>query len=67
MVDLAADQASAMAELHRSLAVFDLADLAAGVGGLQLAPANADHILRFELLAQLVTTLDREDPGSGRR
>ena len=64
MVDLAADQASAMAELHRSLAVFDLADLAAGVGGLQLAPANADHILRFELLAQLVTTLDREDPGS---
>lgn len=43
-----------MNELLERLAKFDLADLASGIGGLQLCPENVDQYLRLEFLASLV-------------
>lgn len=45
-------------ELIETLAALDLADLAAGIGGLQLIPANAERQLRFELAASIVASLE---------
>jgi hypothetical protein len=42
------------------LAVFDTADVAAGVGALQLVPENADHLLRLERLAGVVAALSEQ-------
>ena len=49
-----------MISLTEQLSTFDLVDTASGVGGLQLLPANADHLLRFERLAQYVAAVPGE-------
>lgn len=51
-------------DLLDSLGVFDLRDLAAGVGALQLMPENADHLLRIERLAGLVASLAPSSAGA---
>lgn len=57
------DMAMTIEELLEDLAAFDPADLAAGVGALQLLPANADHLLRLERLAGVVAALAAAKPG----
>jgi hypothetical protein len=49
--------ADSIDDLVTSLAAFDVTDLAAGVGALQLLPENADHLLRVERLAGIVASL----------
>lgn len=51
-------------ELMESLSVFDVRDLAAGVGALQLLPENADHLLRIERLAGVVASLPASGDGA---
>src|SRR4051812_14636868 len=41
--------------LVERLRAYDPADLAAGIGALQLVPENADRLLRLEAVAELVT------------
>src|SRR5690349_12965565 len=48
---------SSPSELAEDLTVFDLADLAAAIGGLQLIPVNAERQLRFDLLASILSSL----------
>ena len=43
-----------LTELLGSLAAYDRADLASGVGGLQLLPIHAERQLRFERAAALI-------------
>lgn len=50
--------------LVESLEAYDVADLAAGVGALQLMPENADHLLRIERLAGVVASLSPSSPGA---
>lgn len=50
-------------ELVNDLAAFDIVDLAAGIGGLQLVPSNAERQLRLDLAASIVASLP---PGDAR-
>src|SRR5258708_7140037 len=57
-------------DLAADLAALDLLDLAAGAGGLQLLPANAERQLRFDLLASVIPSirpaLGGRPPSTGR-
>lgn len=45
------------ASLAADLAIFDLLDLATGLGGLQLLPENAERQLRFDLFASIIPSI----------
>lgn len=45
-------------DLIETLTAFDLSDLAAGLGGLQLLPANLERQLRFELASSIIASLE---------
>lgn len=44
-------------ELAVQLSAFNTADLAAGIGALQLMPSNAERQLRFEVVASIIAAL----------
>lgn len=49
--------------LAEQLRAYGAADLAAGVGGLQLLPENADHLVRLEAAAVLVASVESTSKG----
>lgn len=49
--------ARSLSEVEGHLAAYDLLDLAAGTGGLQLIPANAGRQPRFDLLASIIPSI----------